>query len=171
MSKTDLSVLAVLVLDDNKHMRRLIRSMLRAFGVIDVHEATGAAHAMALLHGVPFDVAIIDQMLLPTDGLDFVRRLRSAEDSPNPLLPAIMMTAHATREVVSAARDAGVNEFLAKPVAPKALAQRLWSIIMRPRPFVRTSVYFGPCRRRHMPDGWDGADRRATMTEPMRVAS
>jgi two-component system, chemotaxis family, chemotaxis protein CheY len=161
MSKTDLSALSILVVDDNRHMRQLVRGMLRAFGVTDVHEAGGAAPAIALLHGVPIDIAIVDHMLSPVDGLAFVRDLRRADDSPNPMLPVIMMTAHATREMVGAARDAGVNEFLAKPLAPKPLAQRLWSIIARPRVFVRTGVYFGPCRRRHIAGEWQGEDRRA----------
>jgi two-component system, chemotaxis family, chemotaxis protein CheY len=160
MSKTDLSALSVLVVDDNRHMRQLLRGMLRAFGVTDVHEAGGAEQALALLHGVAIDIAIVDHMLSPVDGLFFVRDLRRADHSPNPMLPVIMMTAHATREMVSAARDAGINEFLAKPLAPKPLAQRLWSIVVRPRVFVRTSVYFGPCRRRHMAGEWQGEDRR-----------
>jgi two-component system, chemotaxis family, chemotaxis protein CheY len=170
MSTTDLSALTVLVVDDNRHMRQLVRGMLRAFGVTDVHEAGGAAQAFAVLHGVPIDIAIVDHMLSPVDGLAFVRELRCADDSPNPMLPVIIMTAHATREMVSTARDAGINEFLAKPVAPKPLAQRLWSIIARPRVFVRTSVYFGPCRRRHAPGEWQGDNRRTSELE-LREAS
>ena len=50
------------------------------------------------------------------------------------------------REIFS--RNAGVNEFLAKPISAQALYSRLTSIIELPRPFIRTKTYFGPCRRR-----------------------
>jgi len=46
------------------------------------------------------------------------------------------------------ARDAGVNEFIAKPVSVKTVMSRLVAVIEHPRPYVRTQDYFGPCRRR-----------------------
>ena len=50
---------------------------------------------------------------------------------------------------------------LAKPVAAKTMMARLVSVIEHPRPFVRTSVYFGPCRRRRANDEYKGAERRS----------
>jgi len=160
MSRTDLSALTVLVVDDNRHMRALIRGMLRAFTVTEVLEATGSEQAEGLLYGTGIDIVILDQLIKPIDGVSFTRQLRQATDNPNRMIPIVMMTAHATREMVITARDAGVTEFMAKPVAPKPLAMRLWSIIAKPRPFVRTGSFFGPCRRRHLDTGWQGEDRR-----------
>ena len=57
------------------------------------------------------------------------------------------------------ARDAGVTEFLAKPISPKSLYTRVHSIVTRPREFVRTKSYFGPDRRRHDLD-FTGENRR-----------
>ena len=74
--------------------------------------------------------------------------VRSGEDSPNPYVPIIMLTGHTELHRVCEARDAGVNEFLAKPISAKALYSRVASIIEFPRPFIRTKSYFGPCRRR-----------------------
>ena len=73
-----------------------------------------------------------------------------------------MLTGHTSIERVRAARDAGVNEFLAKPVSAKAILTRLISVIEHPRPFVRTKVYFGPDRRRHRDGGYHGPERRAS---------
>jgi DNA-binding response OmpR family regulator len=57
------------------------------------------------------------------------------------------------------ARDAGVTEFMAKPVSVKALCARINAIIDSPRPFIRASGYFGPDRRRRaLP--FNGPDRR-----------
>ena len=59
-----------------------------------------------------------------------------------------MLTGHADVQRVVDARDAGVNEFMAKPVSAQALYTRMASMVERPRPFVKTETYFGPDRRR-----------------------
>ena len=51
-----------------------------------------------------------------------------------------------------------------KPVAAKTMMARLVSVIEYPRPFVRTDVYFGPCRRRRANEEYKGPERR-TMTQ------
>ncbi len=84
----------------------------------------------------------------PLDGLDFVRLVRTAKDSANPYVPIIMLTGYTEYRRVVEARDAGVNEFLAKPISARALYQRFASIIDNPRSFIKTKNYFGPDRRR-----------------------
>jgi len=164
---SDLSALSILVIDDSRNMRSLIRVMLRAFGIVKVTEAVSAEAALAMLNGgTDFDIILTDLEMEPIDGLEFVRRLRRA-GSPCPLVPVIMMAGSATRDTVATARDDGVTEFLAKPIAPKALALRIWSIIARPRPFVRTAAFFGPCRRRRpmeeVPDWGRRSDDHANL--------
>ena len=94
-------------------------------------------------------------------GLDFMRQVRTSPQSPNPFVPVIMLTGHTHIDHVRQARDAGVNEFLAKPVSVKAILTRLISVIEHPRPYVRTKSYFGPCRRRRGADEYHGPERRA----------
>ena len=72
-----------------------------------------------------------------------------------------MLTGYTHIERVRQARDAGVNEFLAKPVSVKAIMTRLISVIEHPRPYVRTKSYFGPCRRRRGDEEYRGPERRA----------
>ncbi|MEE8129654.1 MAG: hypothetical protein V3T48_05170, partial [Vicinamibacterales bacterium] len=84
----------------------------------------------------------------PLNGLDFVRMVRFGKESPNRYVPIIMLTGHTELHRVCEARDAGVNEFLSKPVSAKAVYSRIASIIENPRMFVHTKTYFGPCRRR-----------------------
>ena len=57
----------------------------------------------------------------PMDGLEFTRRVRNDEHSPNPFVPIIMITGHTEKYRVEAARDAGVTEFLAKPITAQNL--------------------------------------------------
>jgi len=61
---------------------------------------------------------------------------------------------------VVAARDAGVTEFLAKPISAKALYQRVLNVVANPRPFIRTRSYFGPDRRRNANPNYAGPERR-----------
>jgi hypothetical protein len=58
------------------------------------------------------------------------------------------------------ARDAGVTEFLAKPVAAKSLYERILSVVLAPRPFIKTRDYFGPDRRRTTNTKYIGPERR-----------
>jgi len=101
-------------------------------------------------------------------GLEFVKKIRTDPNSPNPFVPVIMLTGHTHIDHVRMARDAGANEFLAKPVSVKAVLSRLMAVIEHPRPFVRSKSYFGPCRRRRAMDDYRGPERRG-MDEVMMV--
>jgi hypothetical protein len=70
---------------------------------------------------------------------------------------------------VEAARDAGVTEFLAKPITAHDLFSRIAEIVERPRGFVRCESYFGPDRRRRMVDDYAGPWRRNEDFQDMEV--
>ena len=130
-------------------MRQLVESILHALGVKQVCLAGDAAQAFKELQHFNADVIIVDWHMQPLDGLDFVRLVRNAKDSFNPYVPIIMLTGYTEYRRVAEARDAGINEFLAKPISPRDLYLRIASIIDHPRPFVRARGYFGPDRRRY----------------------
>jgi two-component system chemotaxis response regulator CheY len=71
-----------------------------------------------------------------------------------------MITGHLTVRRIAEARDAGVNEFVAKPITARSVLDRLQLIIDHPRPFVRTDDFFGPDRRRRNDPAYDGPLRR-----------
>jgi DNA-binding response OmpR family regulator len=96
----------------------------------------------------------------PMDGLEFTREIRLSKRSINPFMPIIMITGHTEKHRVEAARDAGVTEFLAKPITPHSLYSRLAEIVERPRAFVRSESYFGPDRRRKALEHYAGPWRR-----------
>lgn len=156
----NLERLNFLIVDDNKHMRALVKSILIALGVRNCVEATDGADAFKELRHFPADIIICDWNMDPLDGLDFTRLVRTGKDSPNPFVPIVMLTGHTERNRVMEARDAGVHEFLAKPISAKKLYTRIKAIIDRPRPFVRTAMYFGPDRRRKKSPNYKGPERR-----------
>jgi len=102
----------------------------------------------------------MDWMTAPVDGLQFSKFVRFDDDSPDIFTPIILMPGHTEQWRVNMARDAGVNEFLAKPISAKTLYVRLLAVIEKPRPFVRTKSYFGPCHRRVNSWDYDGPERR-----------
>jgi len=136
--------------------------MLKSIGVTKLREVADGSAALEALNARPADLAIVDFRMLPVDGVTFTQLIRTAPDSPNPFLPIIMMTGHSERRRVAQARDAGVTEFLVKPVTPLALLTRIQSIILHPREFIRSDSYFGPDRRRTQTANFQGPFRRAT---------
>jgi two-component system, chemotaxis family, chemotaxis protein CheY len=159
---TDHSHLKILLVDDNQHMRAIMSAILNGAGIRSVREARDGAEALDVLRQYPADIALVDFNMSPIDGVEFTRMLRTAPDSVNPFMAIVMITGHAERSRVIEARDAGVNEFVVKPLTARALLSRLDSVIMRPRAFIRCKTYFGPDRRRTPDKSYKGPMRRTT---------
>jgi two-component system, chemotaxis family, chemotaxis protein CheY len=157
-----LARLRILVVDDNVHMRNLVAAILRGAGFREIFEATDGAHAFEIMRLRNPDLVITDFSMSPIDGLEFTQMMRTASDSPNPFVPIIMMTGHTERNLVYAARDAGINEFLAKPVSADTLLSRVISVFDKPTVFISSKSYTGPCRRRTRAKDFDGPWRRQT---------
>ena len=145
--KQQLKKLHVLVADDTTLMRDLMRNILHAIGVGRVETACNGEEAASMFLAQPADVVFVDWEMEPTDGLALTRRLRSSPDSRNPFVPIIMMTSHAEADRVVAARNAGVHEYLVKPISGDRVLTRLAEVINHPREFMRTETYFGPAPR------------------------
>jgi two-component system, chemotaxis family, chemotaxis protein CheY len=94
------------------------------------------------------------------DGLELVQMIRQPGANANPYIPIIMLTGHSEKHRVMRARDAGITEFLAKPISATALYERILNLIANPRPFIRTKTYFGPDRRRNVAASYIGPERR-----------
>ena len=152
--------LKVLIVEDNAHMRTLLRALLNSAGIKQISEASNGQTALTMLREMKPDLVLSDLAMKPMDGLEFTRHVRTDEHSPNPFVPIIMITGHTEKYRVEAARDAGVTEFLAKPITAHNLFARIAEIVERPRAFVRCDSYFGPDRRRHALDDYGGPWRR-----------
>ncbi len=153
-------LLKILLVDDNHYMRVLLAEILRAIGVQRIYEANDGAEALQMMRDREVDVVMTDLSMEPLDGIDFVRLLRNSPDSPNQMAPVIMVTGHSTFARVNEARDAGVSEFMVKPLTARSVIERLNQAIEYPRPFVRSDDYFGPDRRRRNDPNYAGPRRR-----------
>lgn len=163
--KYDLSELTFLIIDDNSYMRSIIKTLLKGFSVRRILEAADAVEGFEEFQKTHIDIIIIDYVLDTLDGIEFVQLVRNAKDSPNSHVPMIMLTAHSERSQVERARDAGVTEFLCKPICASDLYARIISVIERPRSFVRSKTFFGPDRRRRNDTVTGDEERRKEAAE------
>ena len=160
MVRIEFNRLRFLVIDDNAHMRRILRTLLHGFGTREVYEAEdGAAGLEGFTHFLP-DIVITDWAMPIFDGLELSQMIRQPDSKGNPYAPIIMLTGHSEKRRVTVARDAGVTEFLAKPISAKGLYQRILNVVASPRPFIKTKTYFGPDRRRNTNTAYMGPERR-----------
>lgn len=149
----------ILVVDDNQYMLDLFKTILKAVGVGSVITARDGREGLAVLKETPVDIIFTDWQMEPMDGIAFVHAVRDLENSTSPYVPIVMVSGFTEAARVREARDAGVNEFLAKPVSPGTVVERLNAIILKPRPFISAKTFFGPDRRRRK-DDYTGPERR-----------
>ncbi|MFV3131043.1 response regulator [Niveispirillum sp. KHB5.9] len=169
--------LSVLIADDNRFVRSIMVTILKALGIGKVLQADNGEEAMAILDvsaqmdstaGRDVDIIFADHLMEPMDGIGLLKWVREHESDKIRFLPFVMMSGEADESAVRLARDSGVTEYLAKPMSVINVASRLLAIIDKPRSFVRAPNYFGPDRRRQtLPH--DGSDRRLMSPEDVRV--
>lgn len=153
--------LRVLIADPYSQLREIMRDiLLRGIGVEEVLEAKNGDETLSLLRDLGCDVAILDTGLQPLGGIEITKRIRAGKDGIDPFIPVIITSGNPEIGEIIDARDAGANEYLAKPLSAKILDLRLNAVIKRPRPFVRSDDFFGPDRRRHKDEAFKGSNRR-----------
>lgn len=157
---TSLGDIHVLLVDDNKQMRTLLRAMVRAAGVTQVSEASNALDAFEIMRETPVNLVLVDWRMRPIDGVTFTRMARNDHDAPNPYIPILMVTAHTEISRVAAARDAGVTGFVKKPISSRLLFDRMSSALTDQRMFIRSGDFFGPDRRHGQFPDYPGPFRR-----------
>ncbi len=145
---SEISHLAVLVVEDVRATRVIVRTILRSFGIHDVVDAADGQEALGILAQRHIDVVITDLCMEPMDGVEFTRRLRTPRNGLNPYVPVLMVSGHTDLAHVKDAIAAGVTEFLAKPIIPANLESRLLSIVRTPKKRISSKTYCGPDRRR-----------------------
>jgi CheY-like chemotaxis protein len=138
--------LVVLVIDDNVGMRSIMTAVLRALGFTSIKQADDAVEALKVIPMVKPDLIITDIKMPVLDGVTFVRNLRADESNPFSEVPIIVATGHTEEKHVKACLEAGVDQFLAKPITGKALAERITRALSPNRQFIRTNDYNGPRR-------------------------
>ncbi|GGB42583.1 hypothetical protein GCM10011316_13100 [Roseibium aquae] len=137
-AKWDLSRTSFLLVEDNPHMRSILRSVLSGFGVRQIHEASDGAEGLdAVVERTP-DVVLIDWHMTPLDGGDFVRMLRGDPDLTVATTPVLVISARPKKTTIVQAVQLGIHGFVAKPVAPAVLYDRVSNVLYRQSLYGRT---------------------------------
>ena len=113
----------VLIVEDNELNMKLFHDLLEAHGYSTVGTRNGI-EALERALSQPFDLVIVDVNMPRMDGLTFLRALRrSAADVA--VLPALMISTESETQDIAAARAAGANFYLVKPVAEAELVRHV----------------------------------------------
>jgi DNA-binding response OmpR family regulator len=117
----------ILTVEDDERIRTAVKMALEDEGW-EVEEADNGEDALAAFTRHPADVVLIDIMLPGIDGFDVCRAIRRASD-----VPIVMVTARADTHDVVAGLEAGADDYLTKPFAPKELSARIRALLRRAR--------------------------------------
>ncbi|WP_208028021.1 response regulator transcription factor [Rhabdothermincola sediminis] len=119
----------ILAVEDDERIRTAVKMALEDEGWV-VEEAESGEEALDSFNRHPSDVVLIDIMLPGVDGFEVCRSIRRNSD-----VPIVMVTARADTHDVVAGLEAGADDYLTKPFAPKELSARIRALLRR----VRTS--------------------------------
>lgn len=155
-----------LIVDDNLFSRQLLRGVLQGLGLRHIRDVETGADALDAIKNMPPDIVFLDNIMDPMGGCEVTRKIRAAESDAIRFLPIVMVSGEATKDAIIEARDAGITEFLAKPITPLAVYTRLEMTVETPRNFVQVGGYFGPDRRRKIED-LAGDERRRVDADPI----
>lgn len=117
----------VMVIDDSKTMRGILRAVLASMGHTDVCEAGDGQDALSRAGAFRPELILVDWNMPIVNGLTFVRTFRQTNTST----PIIMVTVESDRSRVLEAIRAGVNAYVVKPFTPELLARRIRETLER----------------------------------------
>jgi len=117
----------ILSVEDDERIRTAVKLALEDEGWSVVEAGTGE-DALLRFQQEPADVVLIDIMLPGIDGFEVCRSIRRTSD-----VPIVMVTARADTHDVVAGLEAGADDYLTKPFAPKELSARIRALLRRAR--------------------------------------
>ena len=112
----------ILVVDDEENIRNIIKKYA-VFEGYDVYEAEDGIEAVNLCRQNNYDIIIMDIMMPVMNGYEAAKMIRSLDRENAKVIPIIAMTANAFTEDRMRAKEAGMDEHIAKPVDGKLLVK------------------------------------------------
>ncbi len=160
-----------LVVDPNAYMRGVIADSLRRLMITNINAAATAVEAFTVGRMFKPDIIFVDWDAGRMSGLEFTREVRRNTTGMSRETPIILLAGAIDHEQLMSARQAGINEFLLKPVSAQGVLSRIEEVVLRPRKFIDSRNYVGPCRRRKEDPAYAGPWRRLTDEPPQNAAT
>ncbi len=120
---------AILVIDDVNTMRIQIKELLRSFGFRSITACANGEEAKKQLESSLFQLVLADWHTSPCDGMELLKFVRSHPVLKN--LAFVMVTAENTREKVLEAIQAGVDDYLVKPLTPVQIQNKVYGVLLK----------------------------------------
>ncbi len=150
----------IIVADAVPQTRNLVSEVLRSVGFDSIVHARDGQELLDLTVEHEPRIVITTSRLPGLSGLEFTRMIRNGYENIPREMSIIVMTNTPTKVFLDKAQDSGVDEMLARPFTAQALLVRVQAVIERPREFIDSANYVGPCRRRRMVQDYVGPMRR-----------
>lgn len=139
---------AVILLVDDILGLEILGQIFYGFGARNLHRSRSIAEAMEVIADRVLDLIIVEAQFGDADAYAMVRTLRAgACGDANRFTPVIVLSAHTASAKVTSARDCGANFFVAKPVSPQVIMDRLLWVAREKRQYLEADGYAGPDRR------------------------
>jgi two-component system chemotaxis response regulator CheY len=119
--------LTVLIVDDMRSMRSIVKRVLRDMGFTKMHEAGDGSEALSILRSKEIDLVISDVEMPKMDGIQLLDEVSEDEDLKD--IPFIMLTAMNSKEKVIEILEHKVRDFVLKPINPQMLEQRVQAFL------------------------------------------
>lgn len=119
------ATMPILIVDDYPTMLQIIRRLLREAGFENVDAVSSGGEALRKLREREYGLVISDWHMKTMTGLSLLKEIRADERLKE--LPFIMITAESTPGLVTAAKDAGVSNYIVKPFTAATLRTRIIS--------------------------------------------
>lgn len=129
MSDTDLGQVSILLIDDSKPVRTVLKTLLKGLGADRIFEGADGDEALVLARAGRIDVALIDYDLGHTTGLDLIREFRESPLSPDKDVPIILMNPMNAEHVELEAKQAGADIVVSKPVSARTLGEHITALV------------------------------------------
>mgnify|MGYP001591737935 CR=1 FL=1 len=113
----------IMIVDDSAMMRGMMKKALERWGTHDVSVAENGARALELLAIDRPDLILLDWNMPKLDGFETLKQIRESPDTAHILV--IMVTAQADKTKIVSAIQAGVSNYLVKPVSEAALIEKI----------------------------------------------
>jgi two-component system, OmpR family, response regulator len=131
---------SILIVDDDPHIRELVRVFLRGEG-FTIYEAADGVEALDQLETLKADMVILDVMMPNMDGWELCRELRASYD-----IPLLMLTAKGETAQKIMGFQLGTDDYLVKPFEPLELVARVKALLKRYRIATSQTVQVGELR-------------------------
>ena len=120
--------MSILVVDDQQSMRRIIINLLRQIGFTNFSEAADGENALSQIKTKHFELVLSDWHMEPMTGIDLLRTIRASNENYKNV-PVILITAEEKVENILAAKQAGVNNYIKKPVSAEVLKGKITTVM------------------------------------------